>query len=56
MVDLPNPRFDWSVLKWNELATGIYESLGAEPMDEWIGYRLSDELLAAQGSTDDPEE
>src|SRR5664280_2122564 len=26
---------------------GIYRSLGAEPMDEWTGYRLSGPELAA---------
>jgi ribosomal protein S18 acetylase RimI-like enzyme len=42
-------RIDWSVLTWNELALGFYRSLGAEPMDEWIGYRLSGEALGALG-------
>lgn len=38
-------RLDWSVLRWNEPALGFYRSLGAEPMDDWIGYRLSGEQL-----------
>jgi len=52
MFDLPNPRFDWSVLDWNEPAIRFYQSLGAVPMDEWTGYRLSGEALAVLGSTD----
>ena len=49
-------RIDWSVLRWNKMAIGFYESLGAVPMDEWIGYRLSGEALAALGSSDHWEE
>ena len=49
-------RIDWSVLRWNQLAIGFYQSLGAEPMNEWTGYRLSGEALAALGSTGDREE
>jgi GNAT superfamily N-acetyltransferase len=49
-------RIDWSVLDWNEPALRFYRSLGAVPMDEWIGYRLSGEALAALGSTDLREE
>jgi hypothetical protein len=53
MVYLPNRRLDWSVLNWNQSAIRFYQSLGAVPMDEWIGYRLSGEAL---GSTDHREE
>jgi GNAT superfamily N-acetyltransferase len=45
-------RVDWSVLDWNQPAIRFYESVGAVPMDEWIGYRLSGEALATLGSTD----
>jgi GNAT superfamily N-acetyltransferase len=45
-------RVDWSVLDWNSSAIRFYESLGAVPMDEWTGYRLSGDALAALGSTD----
>ncbi len=44
-------RIDWSVLRWNESAIRFYESLGAVPMDGWIGYRLSGQALTALGST-----
>jgi GNAT superfamily N-acetyltransferase len=43
-------RIDWSVLTWNEPALGFYRSLGAGPMDEWIGYRLTGPALEALGS------
>ncbi|BBH45881.1 GNAT family N-acetyltransferase [Pseudomonas sp. KU43P] len=44
-------RLEWSVLDWNEPAIGFYQSLGAEPQDEWIRYRLDGEKLRqfAQG-------
>lgn len=48
-------RIDWSVLDWNQSAIRFYESIGAVPMDEWTGYRLSGEALAALGSTDHQE-
>jgi ribosomal protein S18 acetylase RimI-like enzyme len=38
-------RVEWDVLDWNEAAVGFYRSLGAESMDEWIGYRLSGAAL-----------
>ena len=45
-------RVDWSVLDWNETALRFYESIGAVPMDEWTGYRLTGDALAALGSPD----
>jgi GNAT superfamily N-acetyltransferase len=36
----------WSVLGWNEPAIRFYETLGAEPVDEWSVYRLSGEHLS----------
>jgi len=38
-------RFEWSVLDWNEPAIGFYKSIGAQPQDEWVGYRLSGKAL-----------
>ncbi|SCW49974.1 Acetyltransferase (GNAT) family protein [Rhizobium mongolense subsp. loessense] len=38
-------RFEWSVLDWNEPAIRVYEAIGAEPMNEWIRYRLSGKAL-----------
>ncbi|WP_026455448.1 GNAT family N-acetyltransferase [Saccharomonospora iraqiensis] len=37
-------RLEWWVLDWNP-AVGFYTSLGAEAMDEWTVYRLTDEPL-----------
>ncbi|MCH8550933.1 MAG: GNAT family N-acetyltransferase [Natronospirillum sp.] len=44
-------RFEWSVLDWNTPSIAFYESLGARPMSEWIGYRVDGEALErlAQG-------
>lgn len=38
-------RFEWSVLDWNRPAMDFYESMGAEPLKEWIRYRLSGSAL-----------
>ncbi|GAA0339679.1 GNAT family N-acetyltransferase [Bowmanella denitrificans] len=40
-------RFEWSCLDWNTPSRQFYEALGAEPLSEWIGYRMSGERLAA---------
>ena len=34
-------RFEWSVLDWNEPAIKFYNSLGAKPKTEWLGYQLT---------------
>jgi len=39
-------RFEWNVLDWNEPAIKFYESFGAKPQTEWVGYRLSGRALA----------
>ncbi|MDD0977294.1 GNAT family N-acetyltransferase [Pseudomonas fontis] len=38
-------RLEWSVLDWNEPAIQFYQSLGAEPQDEWVRYRLEGDTL-----------
>ena len=38
-------RFEWNVLDWNEPAILFYESIGARPQSEWIGYRLTGKAL-----------
>jgi GNAT superfamily N-acetyltransferase len=38
-------RFEWSVLDWNKPSRDFYESLGAEPMTDWIIHRLSGPAL-----------
>lgn len=40
-------RMEWSVLNWNESAIGFYQSMGAEPLDEWRVFRLTGEALRA---------
>lgn len=40
-------RLEWWVLRWNGPSIGFYDSLGAEPMDEWLHYRLDGHALAA---------
>ena len=46
-VDNGYGRMDWAVLDWNEPAQGFYASLGAQPQDEWTGWRLTDDALKA---------
>ena len=38
-------RFEWNVLDWNQPAIDFYESTGAQPQSEWIGYRLTGDAL-----------
>lgn len=38
-------RFEWNVLDWNTPAIDFYESVGARPQSEWIGYRLTGDAL-----------
>ena len=38
-------RFEWSVLDWNEPAINFYESIGAKPLSEWVGYRMEAQSL-----------
>lgn len=39
-------RLEWAVLDWNEPAISFYKSLGAVPLDEWTGYRVTGTALA----------
>jgi GNAT superfamily N-acetyltransferase len=43
-------RMEWAVLDWNEPSIGFYRKLGAVPLDEWTGYRLTGEALQKLGS------
>ena len=49
-------RLEWSVLNWNEPAIRFYEALGAVPLDEWTGYRLTGEALGRVSGTEAPQE
>lgn len=43
-------RVDWAVLDWNAPSIAFYRALGAVPMDDWTGYRLAGDALAAVGA------
>jgi len=38
-------RFEWSVLDWNQPAIDFYQSIGAQPQDEWVRYRMQGTAL-----------
>jgi GNAT superfamily N-acetyltransferase len=40
-------RLEWWVLDWNTPSIEFYKAAGAEPMDEWTVFRLTDEALIA---------
>lgn len=43
-------RLEWSVLDWNAPAIAFYRSLGAVPLEDWTGYRLTGDALDRTGS------
>lgn len=42
-------RLEWSCLDWNKPSIDFYLSLGAEAMDEWLGFRISGATLDKLG-------
>lgn len=46
-------RMEWAVLNWNDPAIGFYKSLGAEPMNDWTVYRLSEKKLEEMAGQSD---
>jgi len=44
-------RLEWWVLKWNKPSIGFYDSIGGQPMDEWLTYRLEGSDLGALART-----
>ncbi len=46
-VERECPRFEWSVLDWNEQALRVYRAVGARAMDEWTVQRLEGDALRA---------
>lgn len=44
-------RLGWSVLDWNQPALDFYRSLGAEPVQEWVGYGLAGEAFERLAKT-----
>ena len=43
-------RMEWAVLDWNDPAIQFYRKLGAEPMNEWTVFRLTQEGIAKLAS------
>jgi len=43
-------RFDWAVLNWNIPSIRMYESIGAEPLPDWVIYRLKGDTLKTLAS------
>jgi GNAT superfamily N-acetyltransferase len=44
------PRLNWLTLNWNQRAADFYIGLGAQPIEEWSGWRLEGEPLARLAS------
>jgi GNAT superfamily N-acetyltransferase len=44
-------RLEWWVLRWNTPSIGFYDSIGGQPMDDWLTYRLDGEALDALAVT-----
>ena len=44
-------RLEWWVLKWNTPSIGFYDSIGGQPMDEWLTYRLDGGALGSLAET-----
>jgi len=44
------PRFEWSVLDWNEPSIAFYRAQGALLMKEWIICRVDGDALVALGT------
>ena len=40
-------RYEWNVLRWNTPAIEFYESFGAKPLSEWVGYRMDRDAMEA---------
>lgn len=38
-------RLEWNVLDWNESAIQFYQAIGAQPQNQWVGYRLAGAAL-----------
>jgi GNAT superfamily N-acetyltransferase len=47
-------RMEWAVLDWNDPAIQFYRKLGAEPMNEWTVFRLTQEGIAKLAGRNSP--
>lgn len=45
-------RLEWSVLDWNTPSIEFYQAAGAEPMDGWTVFRLTDDALTGFAAGD----
>jgi GNAT superfamily N-acetyltransferase len=48
-VERGHQRVEWWVLRWNRPSLDFYDALGAQPMDEWVHYRLDGDPLTRLG-------
>jgi RimJ/RimL family protein N-acetyltransferase len=39
-------RMEWVCLNWNTPSINFYRSMGAQSLDEWTTYRLTEEAMA----------
>lgn len=46
-------RYEWNVLRWNTPAIEFYESCGARPLSEWVGYRMDRQAMEKFALSDD---
>jgi GNAT superfamily N-acetyltransferase len=46
-------RYEWSVLRWNTPSIEFYKACGAQPQDEWVGYRMDRAALEAFADSPD---
>jgi len=49
-------RLEWSVLDWNTPARDFYRRLGARPLDEWVGQRMTGDAIARLAAQRLPDE
>ncbi len=47
-------RLEWWVLKWNTPSIGFYDSIGGQPMDDWLTYRLDGRALDSMAKSGAP--
>jgi len=47
-------RMEWWCLDWHKSSIDFYKSLGAEPMEDWTVYRLTQEKLKKLSECDIP--
>jgi GNAT superfamily N-acetyltransferase len=43
-------RLEWWVLRWNTPSIGFYDSIGGQPMGEWLTYRLDGRALESMAT------